>query len=80
LIPALAQSTSALINIRAFLATSVLSWIEYRIFFKHILPDLVRQRVGWVERSETHRFSLCNWWVSLRSTHPTDFLKPRPLA
>jgi hypothetical protein len=31
LIPALAQSTSALIKMRAFFAASVLSWIEYRI-------------------------------------------------
>jgi hypothetical protein len=22
------------------------------------------ERVGWVERSETHRISECRWWVS----------------
>jgi hypothetical protein len=35
--------------------------------------------VGWVERSETHR--LCTWmqwWVSLRSTHPTAPPSHRP--
>ena len=29
-----------------------------------------RARVGWVERSETHRFLLREWRVSLCSTHP----------
>src|SRR5882724_7879979 len=35
--------------------------------------------VGWVERSDTHQ-SRCEWrWVSLRSTHPTEQLKPKPI-
>ena len=30
--------------------------------------------VGWVERSEPHQNpSHCNWWGSLRSTHPTSY-------
>jgi hypothetical protein len=38
LIPALAQSTSALIRMRAFFALFDLSWIEYRIRLKAIVP------------------------------------------
>ena len=35
------------------------------------------QRVGWVEHRETHRPS--QWWVSLRSTHPTSSFRGPPI-
>ena len=31
-----------------------------------------KQRVGWVERSETHQLPETPRWVSLRSTHPCN--------
>ena len=34
--------------------------------------DAAKALVGWVERSDTHRFRAPSAWVSLRSTHPTE--------
>src|SRR6266568_4443104 len=37
--------------------------------------NTVAERVGWVEHSETHHVWRGGWWVSLRSTHPTNLLR-----
>jgi host factor-I protein len=33
--------------------------------------------LGWVERSEAHHAAMGLWWVSLRSTHPTQRVKEK---